>query len=82
MAASQNCSPETQTPSYWKLQSTFLDPVLGVRFLGSRSRGFAVKILFYFIFLKIFSEFLEVLFQFLIELFPTIFCKSLILIKS
>ena len=62
-------------------RQVILDLVLGRRFLGSRSRGFAVKI-FLFFFLKIFSEFLEVLFQFLIEFFPTIFCKSLILIKS
>ena len=59
-------------PAWKNMSTSFLDLVLGRRFLGSRSRGFAVKIFLIF-FLKMFSEFLEVLFQFLIEFFPTFF---------
>ena len=51
-----------------------LEPVLGLGFVGSRSRGFAVKIFFFEdFFLKILSDFFEVIFQFLVQFVPTFF---------
>ena len=68
------------TSILWR-EPLILDLVLGRRFLGSRSRGFAVKIFFFIFFFDDFQWISWSSFPISYWIFSYIFCKSLILLN-